>query len=379
MGEIIIPVGEGDGSEEVFGYIPTPPHPPVPEPPVVPGPPAPEPPAPPAPLPVPEPDLGEGLPDSGLLALLLVALGLAALAKALSDFFNWLTRKTLGRLWRSAGSPTLTPEDVAQPLTNAVGQQLAGVDAQLGVSFTKLAQLVTQAGSWIKTEAQLVWTLANRQAGVEGAVSAATARTNALSHSTAAAAATASAAATAAASAKTAAATAEQGLQGEIHALTTHITTVIEPELDQLRHAIPELHKGVATVWDEVTKHSEALGIAGLTAGVLTALGRVGAGWIECDSTSAVGTAICGTPANIWRKLLHGALDILGIAELCTMVGLIAEAGRNPVILDALGAFSSGVEDLAKCTGATMHGPLVAYHAALAPPAAWAALAPASV
>jgi hypothetical protein len=57
-------------------------------------------------------------------------------------------------------------------------------------------------------------------------------------------------------------------------------------------------------------------------------------------------------------------------------VGLLARAVDNPVIIDGLGLFSIGVEDLLKCSGATRADPLDTPQAVLAPPMAWARLAP---
>jgi hypothetical protein len=375
-----IVVDEGDGNAgEIFGYIPTPPHPPLPEPPVVPPPPAPGPTPEPLPAPVPEPDLGEGLPDSTLLALLLVALGLAALAKALADFFNWLMRKALGPLFGRAGSPSVSPEDVAQPLTNALGSQLQGVDAELGVSFTKLAQLVNQAGSWIKTEAQLVWTLANRQAATEGALSAATARSNAATHQAAAAAAGAQTAAESAQTTATAATQAEKAQANELQALTTHITTVIEPELDALRHAIPELQRGVSTAWDELAKHGEAIGIAGLTAGVLTVLGRVGAAWTTCDNSATIGRAMCGSTGNSLARLLLGGLPLLAAADVCAMLEAMTALASSGAVQGSLGFGADAIAGLLACTRSERAKPLDSVYYAPGALTAWGAAGALSV
>jgi hypothetical protein len=305
MSEIGIPYQPGEGDNDQYEFLPGPTYPPDTgtEPDV--GGTEPEPGPAPTPVPPePETDLGEGLPDLNILALLLAALGLAALAKALSDFLNWLNRTFLGRLFRQAGSPQVTPEQITQPLTNALGQQVTPVDSQLGTSFTKLGQLVAQLGTWIKTETQIAATLARKQRALEGHVSASTARANAAGQEAAAAAATAAGAVTKAQTTATAAAQAEHAQGSEIDQLTEHVHHVIEPELEALRHAIPELQKGATATWDELAKHSEALGLAGLTAGVATVLGRLGAGWTTCDNNGALGKAYCGMPGNLMRDLL---------------------------------------------------------------------------
>src|SRR5215469_14446524 len=106
---------------------------PAPSPPTLPGP-APGPTAPLRPSPPPEtPDTGS-LPGFDKLALLIVILGLVLLAKAFTDFMNWLFRTMLGPLWPRTGSKTLTPTPMTKALGSYLGTFGQGFDSELGVN-----------------------------------------------------------------------------------------------------------------------------------------------------------------------------------------------------------------------------------------------------
>jgi hypothetical protein len=113
-----------------------------------------------------------------------------------------------------------------------------------------------------------------------------------------------------------------------------------------------------------------------MTGTVAVAMGRLGAGWTRCETNQTIGKALCGSNPDNIRKLLRDGLGILGIVEVCSLLKLIAAAGRNPIITGSLGLLSTGIEDLLKCTGASLAPPLETPQAALAPPSKWALLAP---
>lgn len=318
----------------VAPYIPSPPAPPLPAPPVdTPSPPGePEPPAPPLPVP-PEPDVGVpgSAPDLGLIAKLILILGLAALGKALADWFNWLFRRMLGPLWPRSGSPKLNPSDLTQALTSSLGETYEGIDAELGVSFEKLAGLVSRfgralvqlAGNLNQVAAKTAG-LVQHQAGQDAAAASGKAATKTAQRS-------ADQAAAAAAAAGALVTTKTGHLEDELHALRQHITHLIEPELEGLRNQIPRLEKGVASLEGEVTRHAESLGLDGLTAGVAIALGRIGADWTTCESTQTLGREICRQGPQFWEKLLTGLIDALAIADLCELSVLALDAAETMV------------------------------------------------
>jgi hypothetical protein len=317
------------------------------------------------------------LPDLSLFGALLVVLGLLALVSALRDFLNWWSRFSLGRLWRQGGGDVPTNSALLQPLSNYLGNLAVGFDQDVAMSFEKLSATTSKMGQALLAIATLARALSYRIAGLEGnahqtaqqAADAAQAARGALN-----AAQTAQGTASAV-GARTAAQTAALG--GALKAQTTHITQLIEPELDTLRSRIGELEHGATTAWDLLKQHDEALSIAGVTAATAAGLARLGASWVECDATQLLGRSICGAGANTIEHLLEGLLDIAALYELCALVGGLVDAAESGPVQDVIATLADGAEELIQCRGLTLAAglPSSAY-AALAPAGAYAELAP---
>jgi hypothetical protein len=308
MPDIGIPI-EGDHGLNA-PYIPTPPHPPIglPAPPVTPSPepgPAPEP----APAPEPEPTLGQAMPDLGNIAWLLVLLGLIAVAVALVDFFNWLFRSMLGPLWPRSGSKTVTAPKLTQALSNSLGQHFDGLDGELGQSFQKLAQLTTGLGGAILAGEKVSYQIAVKLARVQGHAVRTDATAASARQQAKAAQATATEARQSAITAAATAAAANQTLQGRLDDLTHHVTRVLEPELEHLRHKIPELEKGAIVTWDEIKKHDLLLGAGAMTAAVAAGLGHLGGSWIRCENNQDLGKKLCGTDPGLLGKVSKNGIE----------------------------------------------------------------------
>lgn len=337
---------------------PSPPAPPVEGPPIT----LPEPPAEPAPAPAPpvvvppEPTSPEALPDLGVLAALIVLLGLIALASALVDFFNWLARRLLGPLFPRSNTKPLDTQTMLQPLSNALGKWEQGIDSNIGLSFQKLAAMTNRVGRAILAAEQAVYHVAARLAGLSHEqahqgqrITAAQARAQTAQHA-------ASEAQRQTAVEQHRATQREQALAQQVHGLTHHITHVLEPELEGLRHKIPALEKGVGTAWDEIRKHEEALSIAGVTAATAVALGRLGGDWIRCESNRLLGRANCGSNSDLWRRLLADALPALVATDLCGIAEGVTSLAET--LTPALIGFVDAEFALVGCHGADKPGPL---------------------
>lgn len=331
----------GEGGELLPGVTPAPkPHPfqPKPEPPVViPGP-APEPTPEPGPAPPPEPvppheGGGDSLPGLGDIASLLVLLGLILLGAALADALNKIARTLLGPLWPRTGGKSLTPEQLTQTISSSLGNAFEGIDAELGLAFQQMATTTSRIGAAIVNAEAAIYRVATTVAGHSATLSRVQTAGAAATAKATSAAAVAAEALTAAHSGSEAAKARESALELELGRISTHITHVIEPELERMRHAIPELEKGATTAWDTLKQHSEQLGIAGVTAMVAAGLSRLGGSWIRCETNQLVGEALCGSDSNLIRKLLSGLLDALAIADLCELAVLLMDAAEGMVPL----------------------------------------------
>ncbi len=306
-----------------------------------------------------------GLTDFWLFVMIFVAFGLAALANALTDFLNWLRLALLGPILRSRTPPKLDPAQVTQALTAPLGEAIQTADPAVGGSFAQLGSLAAEVGHEIAANAQVAAQTAEHLSVLDGSQ---TGLKRTVGHTA------------------TQTRQAVVTLQRQQHASDVrqtaqiqHVTHLIEPELEALRHEIPQLRKGLTTAWTEIRKHEELLGAAGMAAGVGGALTAIGASWIECEANKILGKAACGKGPNFWRKLLGGALDVFGVAELCLLTKSISAFLDSGFVQSALRAFTVGINDLIVCQGNARPKPLAIPAPSLGPLTAWATLAPVSV
>lgn len=372
-----IPILPGADTPEPIPIIPGGPQPSPPKPAPLIGTPAPPKPAPPvAPTENPSEGNGGGLADLPILALLIIALALALIASYFTDFLNWLLRTALGPFGSKGGPKQLDPIATTQALSNAMGRAVSGIDKQMGVHFTRLAQTTGMLGATLTAIGELIYKLAGAISGLEhnttgvrqaqAQMRAAVRKVEQLERG----------AAQRIAADERAAAAKHHALGQQIQELQHHVTHVLEPELEALRGRIPKLERGATVAWSEIKKHEELLGLGAFTAATAVAMGRLGAGWTRCETTQTIGRELCRSNPDTFRRLLRDGLGLLGIVELCASVKLIAAAGQNPVLIEGLGLFSVGVEDLLKCTGATRPPPLKIPPPSLGPVQRYAALAP---
>jgi hypothetical protein len=92
-------------------------------------------------------------------------------------------------------------------------------------------------------------------------------------------------------------------------------------------HAIPRdrtaartregaLTEGLSTLWDHVRGLDRRVVGLGAVALVVTALGRVGAGWVRCSNVRNVGRRLCGMNPTQLESLLAGTLAIVGTISI---------------------------------------------------------------
>lgn len=368
----LIPEPDEGGLGKTHPLKPPTMFPPVETPPVVPEP---------VPVPAAEPEprpVGKtgGLGDLGWIGMLLVILGLIALAAAIVEFLNWIFAKMLGPLARGKAVPKLDTATVLQPLSNALGKAYTGIDQEIGVTFLTLAQMTSRLGQVILAGEQTAYVAATKLAALSGNLTGAQQKAGTALGSAGLAQKAASSAQAQAKQERVRATLHETSLETRLHNLEHNVTHLIEPELEGLRDKIPKLERGATVAWDEITKHEGLLGAGAVTAATAVALARLGGDWIRCETTQLLGRGICKSDHSNWRKLIKGSLDVLGIVEMCAALRLIVKVANSAVITDGLGFFSQGLGDLLKCTGATRPTPLVLPAPSLAPPSAWASIAP---
>lgn len=348
-----IPVGLPPVSPEPVPIIPGGPGQSFPQPSPLIGQPSPPKPAPPLTPQEPEaePNAG-GLTDLPILAILLIALALALIASYFTDFLNWLFRTVLGPFSGGRATKTLDPTVTTQALSNAMGRAVAGIDKQMGVSFTKLSQTTGRLASTLTAIGEAIYQLAGAISGIEhnttgirqgqAAIRADVRRIDRAADR---------AEATIQAVQKHEAAD-SHAVHAQLTQLQHHVSHVIEPELDALRGRIPKLERGATVAWDEIKKHDELLGIGAMTGTVALALGRLGGSWIRCETNQELGKANCRSGNNdLIRKLLAGTIDVLALSDICDLSAAMVATAQT--LRPGLEAFVSAENALIGCHGNT--------------------------
>lgn len=342
--------------------------PPEPAPPTEPV--APAPPTVPRPAPGPPVSTG-GMPDLDKVAWILLALAALLLALAWTDLINWASRTLFAALRRS-NPPQLAPHKVGQRLTNYLGNATKDIDPDVGRSFTAAGDTVGALGALQVAITTRVLNLARKTTAIERGT-----HTTRLAQQAIRARVNAQAAAQYAYQQKASALQTQDRLaiqtdKARLDSYITHVTKVIEPELDNLRHRIPPLEHSQTDLWALIKKHEQLFGATAVAAGVATALRSFGSDWIRCDNNRDIGEATCGTHGNFLKKLLSYKWDILHIAELCLLTTAVEKGAGTEIVTAALIGYSEGMNELAKCTGATFAKPLLISAPELPPLTPWA-------
>lgn len=242
--------------------------------------------------------------DISKLALWLIILGLIAAAAALIQAFNNLFKWFLGPLFKRAGSPTLSAQQFTQTLSNALGASYQSIDADVAMILQRLNDTAGRSATVAVATAGLALQIAERVGRLEGHSTGQDQQQAKTATQAAQAAQEAALAAQAAKTLSKGTAAALGALRASQSAETTHVTHLIEPEIDGLKARIHELERGAESAWDLLKQHEDALGVAGLAAGVATGLAQLGSSWIRCDANAALGKANCGLPKNLLNDLL---------------------------------------------------------------------------
>lgn len=264
------------------------------------------------------PGESETLPGLDKLAWLIVLLGLIALAAVLVDALNKFLRWSLGPLFKRTGQRQMSATQWTQILSNSLGSAYSGLEADLGQSFHRLGQTTTSTGALLVRVGQAVRTMANRVVALEQhtgvqdqRISRTRQRVETVQH-------TADQATRDTLREQRRARATDANLQAQLQQLPAHITQLIEPELEALRHRIRELERGATATWDEVKQHGEAIGEAGAVAAVAAGLAGLGSSWIRCEANKLLGEAMCEQgPQNMkrWLDLLLAGGILLDLKQ----------------------------------------------------------------
>lgn len=315
---------------------------------------------------------GGGLPGIVVFALILLALAFTALLNALANLANDLLRLIWGRVAPGRTPPQVTPHQVGQRVTNALGTAAANADPEVGGDLTQLAATVTWVGRAILALEVRLHRLALQLAPLAGATKSLTGRAAALEAGAAQAKRLQQQQQQAQTIKDEQAAKRATGLEARLAGLEQYRAKVIEPELERLRSQIPELQRGHVVTQKEIEQHNELLGLTGFTTLTAAALARLGANWIRCQATQELGRGICRQGPDLSSALLAGLLDAMLIADACNLVKAVANGATDAA--PVLGLVSDGLTELLECLSVE-RPPALAYSVYAPPPlqanAAW--------
>jgi hypothetical protein len=296
------------------------------------------------------------VPDFAVLAALIIAYGLAAMAAAMAEFFNWLIFTFMPPAVRRKMKPVPT-QAITKAITSALGNYESAFDSDIGNNFHKFATVLNRLGAALVAVAQTEVRIAHRIHRIDVRQ---THDEHALHHVAGRVETQARQIRHQGARVTTEhhrATKVETGLAKRIRRETHYRHTVIEPEVKRLTARQRQLQKGQVTDTHRISKLEKMLGLAGITALVSTGLHRLGTDYIRCDANKELGRANCGVGRDFWRKILGDALDALVIADLCELMKGMTYAAQ---------AFEPVLEKFVDVEQALLHCSLADYPPPLA-------------
>jgi hypothetical protein len=264
--------------------------------------------------------------------------------------------------------------DVEHKITSIMGRAAVALEARIGASWHSMARLVDHIGRELAAHAhlllllsqllpganaienvlQLIHTLRSRAGAIERAL-------HGIGHD----------------------------VIGRIHAVERGIGADVLPRIKSLerevngvttRH-IPGLRAGervaereITNLWKWTRTHTLEAGTVAFAGAVAVALAKLGMTWLRCNSVSRIGKRLGCRGFGILEDLLFGVIDVLVIADLCRLTGVMIDVAESTVIQDALGGIIAGIDGLLLCQGVTRPDVLDGYWTDPPPPQAFSVL-----
>jgi hypothetical protein len=226
---------------------------------------------------------------------------------------------------------------IEHKLTSYLGGLEAHFDAQMAARWHALASLVTQLAYDTKAAAILDWNIARKLAtsfgntvitqvvgGVHKIVKVVQSEVHTVTR-------------TVVRVEKIVGTKADAAVARAVGVLEGEIGHVIDWTIPRLRARERSLSDSLGRLWHRVRANEGRLALGAAVALVVTALGRLGLGWIRCRNVTKVGRRICGLDPSQIEGLLLDTLAIVGTVSLIEFIR-DAQAIEN-VALDALGGF----------------------------------------
>src|SRR5262249_57235162 len=100
-----------------------------------------------------------------------------------------------------------------------------------------------------------------------------------------------------------------------------------------------EVESGLERLWDKV-RHLDKITTGVLASAlVMTALGRLGMGWLRCSNWNRIGRAGCRIPFNLLEDLLALTADFFVLTNICRVIPWL-EAAFEEVAAPLIGTLA---------------------------------------
>lgn len=126
-----------------------------------------------------------------------------------------------------------------------------------------------------------------------------------------------------------------------VGAIAGEVEHVIEWDIPRLRARTKALEGRLGRLAHTIRAHARPLVGAALTAALVAALARIGAGWVRCTNVKRLGKSACGLNDNLLESMLAGALvvassvSIVELAKACQEIEGACEDGVRFFVREA--------------------------------------------
>ena len=166
-------------------------------------------------------------------------------------------------------------------------------------------------------------------------------------------------------------------IPGELGRIKTR-EDALSRDAAKLRERTKALENGAVRTFEWLRAHPLAGTTSVFAGAVAVALARLGYGFLRCRNWQSLGRRLTCGMGGFLLDLLSGIIDVMLIADLCQITGLMVQAADSAPVRDAIGGFIAGMDELLICRGLERPPALVARSHGLPPAQGFSALPPVS-
>jgi hypothetical protein len=173
---------------------------------------------------------------------------------------------------------------------------------------------------------------------------------------------------------KIAAHAAPGALVGTVRAIAGTLDDVVTWDIPRLWKRTRAIENSLDRVWHRIRAEKKIVVGTAFAGAVAVALGRMGLGWLRCNSFKNLGKRIGCRGFGLLETLLAATIEVLLIADVCQITKLMIRVAESRPVREALSGIIAATDELLLCQGVE-RAPDMEFHAVALPPAQrWATL-----